>query len=62
MINFKLDNIQQLSIEFNEFKKPLFFFDNVFEKINYNRIDIIAKKRVSINVSVNNKEKIVFIK
>ena len=62
MINFKLDNIQQLSIEFNEFKKSLFFFDNVFKKINHNKIDIIARKRVNIDVSINNKKRIIFIK
>ena len=62
MINFKLNNIQQLSIEFNEFKKSLFFFDNIFEKINHNKINIIAKKRVNIDVSTNNKKRIVFVK
>ena len=62
MINFKFDNIQQLSAEFNELKKPFFLFDNVFEKINHNRIDIIARKRVSIDVSINDKERIIFIK
>ena len=62
MINFRFDNIQQLLIEFNKFKKSFFFFDNVFKKINHNKIDIIAKKRVSIDVSVNDKEKIVFVK
>ena len=62
MINFRFDNIQQLLIKFNEFKKLFLFFDNVFEKINYNKIDIIAKERVNIDVSINNKKKIIFIK
>ena len=62
MINFRFDNIQQLSIKFNEFKKSFLFFDNVFEKINHNKIDIIARKRVNIDVLINDKERIVFIK
>ena len=58
MINFKFNNIQQLSIEFNKFKKSLLFFNNVFEKINYKKINIIVKKRVNIDVSANDKKKL----